>query len=133
MKKVVQVQTKEDLEKLATVAKEQFIKLKGRIAKTDKINQNDTSSNELENVDIKHEIINMTLEDWQYEFLDEAMLELNKIEESDHVFAERLSPKKDPECEGTDMKTESAKLKEPKTDSKKINYIKLRSKNDFAN
>ncbi|KAL7049075.1 hypothetical protein ACKWTF_003584 [Chironomus riparius] len=135
MKKVVESQTNEDLEKLATVAKEQFIKLKGRIAKTsnhDKINQIlKTSSNELEAVNIKNERIDMTPEDWQYEFLDEAMLELTKIEESDHIFAERLSPKQDPECKETDLKTESAKLKEPKPVIKSINYVKLRRQNDF--
>lgn len=141
MNKAVDSKNSDDLEKLAAIAKEQFIKLKGRISKTSNAEKvlnksvenseqtNETSSNELENVDIKDERIEMTSEDWQYEFLDEAMLEINKAEDSCNVFAERLSPSKDPESEAIDiknpLKTESVKFKEPKTISTKINNVKL--------
>lgn len=140
MKKPVDVKTKEDLEKLATVAKEQFIKLNGRIAKTFSNVENSkkldkTSSNEFENVEISNERIDMTPEDWEYEFLDEAMLEVSKVEKLDHVIADRLISKKDAECEGIDdqkeLKKKFVELKEPKTVIKMINYVKLVGRNNF--
>lgn len=97
----------QEIEKNASIARIQFVELKGRL----KSKRNSDKSNKLVNTktETKGQVENKlqkTEEDWQYEFLDEALMDEKSMTNS-QIFVETISTNQATKCDPTDSNSKN--------------------------